>query len=236
MPVKKVLGLCKRAAVSLRARGLRTTVEAMIATLGHYWFDVRYGTDTSEPVRLAGLLISSPNKARGVDYSATKPRVFARFMKPVRAPPGSVFVDLGCGKGRVLLLAANHGFKSVVGVEFSPELCRTARSNIAAYRRLISPSTEFEIIEGDVSDYQMRDDETVFFLFNPFDAMVMTAVLDKIEASCQRNPRPIWLIYYNPVCRDVVERRSTFRTVSEVKYAGSQAWIYTTQGPIPSSR
>ena len=99
----------------------------MIAGVGHFWFDLRYGTDTCDPLRLSDLRISSPNKGYGVDYSATKPRVFARFMKLVPLLPASVFVDFGCGKGRVMLLAARHGFKRVIGVEFSPELCQAAR-------------------------------------------------------------------------------------------------------------
>ncbi len=32
-------------------------------------------------------------------------------------------VDFGCGKGRVLVVAAYYGFKSITGIDFSRTLC-----------------------------------------------------------------------------------------------------------------
>ena len=42
-----------------------------------------------------------------------------------------VFVDLGSGKGRILLLASRYPFRGVVGVEFAHELNEVAERNIA---------------------------------------------------------------------------------------------------------
>lgn len=229
--VSEMRHLARRAVASLRTRGLRTTAEAVIATLGSYWFDVRYGTNTAGVVRLAALQIISPNRSRGVAYSPTNPQVFARLIRQVDGTHPGVFIDLGCGKGRVLLLAANHGFDRVVGVEFSPELCRTARSNIAAYLRRTGSAIRFEVIEADVTDYRMVDDESVLFLYNPFDAIVMNAVLDEIQNSYRRHPRTMWLIYYNPVYRDVVERRREFQLTGVVNYAGGEGRVYSIPAP-----
>jgi hypothetical protein len=44
-----------------------------------------------------------------------------------------VFVDFGSGLGKVLLLASVYPFRSVIGVEFSPELHRLACENIRRY-------------------------------------------------------------------------------------------------------
>ena len=225
----ELLRLSRQTAISLRRRGVRTTCEAVLATVGHYWFDVRYGTDTRETVPLRTLDIASDNRRRGVDYSATKPRVFTRFLALLQPDRTGTFVDLGCGKGRVLLLAAKFGYRKVVGVEFSPQLCRIARSNVSAYWRKTHAATEFEILETDVCGYQMRDDETVYFLFNPFDAVVMRIVRENLEASFHRRPRTISLLYYNPVCARVLEQGSLFRKVMEARYAGAEAWVYRTQ-------
>src|ERR1700710_2266387 len=37
-------------------------------------------------------------------------------------------LDLGCGKGRVLAIAAAYGFKEIIGVDFSPALCEDAEA------------------------------------------------------------------------------------------------------------
>src|SRR5713101_6823082 len=44
------------------------------------------------------------------------------------------FVDIGCGKGRILLSALALPFRRIVGVEFSPVLCRIAEKNVASAR------------------------------------------------------------------------------------------------------
>ena len=45
------------------------------------------------------------------------------------------FVDYGAGKGRVLLLAAQHPFAAVGGIEFAEELHDDAAMNIAQFPR-----------------------------------------------------------------------------------------------------
>ena len=39
------------------------------------------------------------------------------------------FVDLGCGKGRALIAASEHGFARIIGVEFAKSLVDIARKN-----------------------------------------------------------------------------------------------------------
>ncbi len=47
------------------------------------------------------------------------------------------FIDLGSGKGRVLLMASEYPFQKIIGVEFMPELHRAAQKNIAGYSHAI---------------------------------------------------------------------------------------------------
>jgi SAM-dependent methyltransferase len=227
MPLlSEIARAARRTAESLRSRGTRATGQAVLAAIGDYAFDVRFGTDTRRSVSLSTLRIASDNRRHGVDYSATKPRVFAKFLARTPVDRGGTFVDLGCGKGRVLLLAAEHGFRSVVGVEFSPELCAIARNNIARYRQRRGSATSFDVQESDVTRFAMRDDEVVYFLFNPFDAVVMNAVLERIETSLRRAPRRAALLYYNPTCAEIMGRRSAFRKTADLSYAGAVASVY----------
>jgi SAM-dependent methyltransferase len=141
-------------------------------------------------------------------------------------PSESVFVDLGSGKGKTLLMAAGYGFKRVVGVEFSPELCEIAKSNWSIYRQGSETDPAFEIVNTDVVDYAVKDDENVFFMFHPFDDVVMDKVIQNVEASHERAPRKIWIIYYNPVFQDLLEGRGTFRRVSRTGQRGGSFAVY----------
>jgi hypothetical protein len=127
-------------------------------------------------------------------------------------------------------MASNYGFRRVIGVEFSPALCRIARSNLLVYRQKRPASTSPVIVtESDAAEYRFMDAETVLFLFNPFGAVIVEAVLDHLQESLRRRPRKVWIIYHNPVFADLIEKRGFTPLVSEhgviafTVYTNSQA-------------
>ena len=71
--------------------------------------------------------------------------VFFLFKK-LKIPDDKVFIDIGSGKGRVLLIAAEFGIKEVRGIEFSPVLCEIAKKNISIYKEKTKSKTAFKII------------------------------------------------------------------------------------------
>ena len=98
-----------------------------------------------------------------------------------------------------MLLAVLRGIKKAVGIEFSPELCAIARDNVRIVEQATGARLNIAVIEGDVTHYEIEDDQNVFFFFNPFDDVVLEAVVKNIQQSLQRKARQIAIIYYNPV-------------------------------------
>ena len=108
------------------------------------WSDWWCGVETSKRVGLDALAISSANKDRGFGYAPTSRRRFRALLKALELPYNSLgFVDYGCGKGRVLMEAADAGFKRVVGVEFSPELCDIARVELGAFQKVAAQPSRY---------------------------------------------------------------------------------------------
>lgn len=109
-----------------------------------------------------------------------------------------VFIDLGSGKGRIVYTAArNYNFKKVIGVEISKELCAIARRNIRKnLRRLICRNVE--IVTTNILDYDIPDDVTIVYMFNPFGGTVFADTIGKLNKSLHRRPRVLRLIYRNP--------------------------------------
>lgn len=190
------------------------------------WFDFKHGTDTARWAELADLDIRSENRQRGVGYAATPARPFKKIMNTLNFPSGSVFVDLGSGKGKTLMMASEYGFKRVVGVEFSPELCEIAKRNWSIYRNGVETGPDFEIVNSDVVDYEIKDDENVFFMFNPFDAVVMSKVIQNLGASLKKQPRRIWIIYHNPVWHDIIEGQDTFLGIARIAQRAGSFAVY----------
>lgn len=111
-------------------------------------------------------------------------------------------VDFGCGKGRILIVAAHYGFKKLTGIDFSGHLCTEAEANIENITTFF-PTTVFNIICGDAADYQIEKEQNCFFFFNPFDEVIMLAVVKKMLSSLKDNPRKIYIIYLNPVHKEI---------------------------------
>lgn len=188
-----------------KEKGVARTISIMANRVFDCHFDFKYKTDTINRISLADLTVSGTNKERGSFYQPTMALSFNRLLKAISLPPESVLVDFGCGKGRVLLLAVLGGMKKAVGIEFSPQLCRIAESNINIVEKAIGARLEITVIEGDVTDYEIEDDQNVFFFFNPFDDVILAAVVENMKKSLHRKPRQVAIVYYNPVHSHVMD-------------------------------
>ena len=76
----------------------------------------------------------NPNKPEGVEYGTIPPYLIKKILDQVNYDQSDVFLDFGCGKGRVLLIASEYKFKKIIGIEFSPELAGIALKNILSCR------------------------------------------------------------------------------------------------------
>lgn len=149
-------------------------------------FDATYGTDTAGVIPLWRISIPSPNASSGVQYATLAEADIRALLAPF--PRDATFVDLGCGKGRVLCVAAMMGFAEVVGVEFAPALARVAEANLA---RLGLPAT---VLRVDAVDYQFPPGPLVVYLYNPFGAEITQRVSDALRT----RGGECWVIYVNP--------------------------------------
>ena len=108
------------ALTSARERGVATTAKVAGTVLVDLFFDWRYRTDTMGWVERDALDTASANKAHSASYSATKARPLSRLMRSLSLPRDGTFVDIGSGKGRVLLIASRLGFARWSGSSLPP--------------------------------------------------------------------------------------------------------------------
>ena len=106
-----------------------------------------------------------------------------------------VFVDLGSGKGRVVCCASKFKVQEIVGVELDKALCDIAECNARKVRGKKSCSRITNVSAEDF-DYERG---TVYYIFNPFGASILSSVLKKIEQSLRLYPRNVRIVYANPV-------------------------------------
>ena len=123
------------------------------------------------------------------------------------------FIDYGCGKGRALLLASEYPFERIIGVEYAPELVVIAQRNIELYRSGTQRCRSITVVESDAAAFAPPAVPTVYFLYNPFDGVVLTKVLDRIRRCNLQNRRLNYLIYVEPRERSCIDADCEWRKV-----------------------
>jgi predicted RNA methylase len=193
---------------------------------GDHWFDFRYGTDTSGIIEVDQIDVDSPNKRFAMRYEVTRARPLKKLLQRLAPDKSGIFVDIGCGKGRVMMVAAAYGWRRIEGVEYSPGLCTIARTNLDTFRDRTGLDFEAAVVETDVVDYDVPPEANVFFMFNPFSAEVLEMVAWKIARSAAEHPRKVWLIYLYPECRAAFDTSSAFEETGRHVWGDCEFVVY----------
>lgn len=178
--------------------------------LGNGWnrihpFDRAHGTDTSGCVPVEQLDLSSAARAHAVCYGGSQPGILRRALAALPSVNSCTFLDLGCGKGRALLVAAELPFRDIVGVELSASLAAIARRNAALIAHRDPQRTAIRIVEADASTFPIPAGDVVLFMYHPFGAELVAKVVQAVEAALVTERRSIFIIYYNPVAGHVFD-------------------------------
>ena len=173
-------------------------------------FDRMYGVDTSGAIQANDLGFDPDLVAHSTPYGGSQPSIVRRCLATLPDPAEYVFIDLGCGKGRPLLVASEFPFQRVVGVEMAPRLAEIARQNAATVSRRRGQQVPIEVQVGDATTTAAPAVRMVYFLYNPFDAVLIGAVAGNIVAQLGERLEHAFIVYYNPVHAQVFDRSPHF--------------------------
>lgn len=190
-------------------------------------FDRAHGVDTSGLYYPDRLPTGHPHDRYSEGYYATAPSLFHGALAKWQAtlPAGGpglrhyTFVDLGTGKGRVVLMASGYPFRAVRGIELNPALVRTSRRNLRRWTsagHAVCPDVRVD--QGDVLGPELErildaSAPVVLFLFNSFGADLLRPLLHKLAA-----PRRLTdLIYIHPDHDQLVAQTPGFELLTHTE-------------------
>jgi hypothetical protein len=114
---------------------------------------------------------------------------------------GHAVLDIGCGKGFMLQFFTKLGFDQISGIEYNERLCHLAEENLKhASRKAV-------VYQVDAVDFPMYAYYDIFYLYNPFDAMILEKVIDQILSTLKAHPRDLTVFYCNPVYGDYLKEK-----------------------------
>ena len=170
-------------------------------------FDLQYNTDTSGLLEGPVIARDTPHTIEDLTaYYGIAPSILTGLLDtwlqrtaPLQPIERTIFLDVGAGKGRAMLLASQLPFLRVEGIELNPSLAATAQANIALW--LANDATDrlapITLHHADATTHPLPAEPTLAFLFHPFEARLLKKFLRHVESSLARYPRPFDLIYAN---------------------------------------
>ena len=158
----------------------------------------KYGIDTTGADELRTLEDKGIDISHATIYMPASYDLLENFFSRINLKEYHHFVDIGCGKGRAICVAASFGAKKITGVELSKDLYVSAKENLTETKKKY-PDLKYEVYNNDAFYFKIEKDVDCIFMFNPFDETIMSGVLENIKASLQKNPRKITVIYINPL-------------------------------------
>jgi SAM-dependent methyltransferase len=198
--VKKLSAVVRKFYWSMQRRGLLDTLKVAFskfrpmsetrreAKVQIHPFDLKHGVETSGLVDGVDLLTGHEHDAFNTAYWGVSPsrarEVLRRWAEML--PQGNLqdysFIDVGCGKGRMLLLASELPFRQVIGVELNGVLASAAARNVDAWEKARKAVAPIQVLHQDATEVARPDGPCVFYLYNPFGAPVLQKLLDRLEA------------------------------------------------------
>ncbi len=190
-----MLSLPQKVLAYQREFGLRRTMRHAVHRLSESWHERRLGIESAAYVQLPQLGI---HNAQCKPYAPAEHRTLRRVMGALTIRTGKdVFIDFGSGMGRVVVVAATHPFKRVIGVEIAAALNDVARENVQRAKSHLK-CHNIELLAADANTYTLPNDVSIVFIYNSFVGEILSNVLTNIRRSLDEAPRALTLVYANP--------------------------------------
>jgi hypothetical protein len=167
-----------------------------------WFFDKRNRVETAAVIP-GELNLDRP--ANATDYLPVRPQILLRALSSLAMAidyTKYVFIDVGSGKGRGVLLASRFPFQKLIGVEITKELHEKARKNSKVWH--VDDARRIDFTCRDIVDFEFPDQPLVLFLFHPFGPDIMRVMLDRIRNSTEKCMREVIMIYVNPEHESVI--------------------------------
>lgn len=177
----------------------------------------KYGINTTGSDELKKLKKPGENFEHATIYMPVSYHIIEKALEKIPSLNKQHFLDIGCGKGRAMCVAANYGFKKVSGIEWAEKLSGKTKQNLELIKSKFT-KLESSVITGDAALFDIPNDTDCIFLFNPFDEYIMEKVVTNIFKSIVKHPRTLHVIYANPLYKRLLLEGEFYETFHYQRY------------------
>ena len=184
-------------------------------------FDKRYNINTGMVVPVDELAFEDTQaQGHAKEHNPSPPYAVMAALKSLDKFMGgfgaSGFVDFGCGAGRAMIIAAEAGFRNIIGIELSQKLISICKENVATYAKT-NKTVKFVVLEQDAATYVPEKGSDVFFFYVPFNRDVYRKAIANITLSLERHPRTVYLLDSAWSNMDIEIRDSNYEYIGKME-------------------
>jgi len=166
---------------TLLDKGLLSTLKLLFSTVKDRLSDKPFARET--------LFEAQDDNPEIPPYLPSRYQPLIEVLEKIPFTNEDVFIDVGAGKGRAMIIASNMGFKKVKGIELSRPLF------IKANKILEKANLNFELINSDILDYKFKEEDNFFYLYDPFQDDILKAFLNNLVQSNLK----VRILYHNNI-------------------------------------
>lgn len=173
-------------------------------------FDAALGIEASGYLPVADCTDDPALVAQINPYGGSQPSIVRTVLAGLPHPEAYAFVDIGCGKGRPLVVASELPYRRIVGIDLAPNLIEIAGRNARAVAARHPQRTAIELQTGDATAVEAPADRVVYFMYNSFNCTLVAALVAHLEQQLQNGLSHLFFVYYNPVHAKVFDESPAF--------------------------
>jgi len=211
---------------SFRVNGWGETLKLTFSTIADFNFDKKIGISTERSKYIPHPVEFADEFHKGSLYLPTRGVPFLKFLKKLNLPKHYTFVDIGCGRGRVLWLAKSYGFVKVVGVEIDGELSADAEKNLSG--KGLKLGEDFEVYQMNAANYLPKSDKNIFYFYGPYISdKDLNSILKNLTRKKSETGADQFMIYHcNVRATTPLDSTEAFEKIGDEKIQGNRYFIY----------
>jgi len=189
----------------------QTIIDRLLSGLRHRrgeQFDRRHGIEASKAVKRDALTgMDEELREHAGDYVPGNPGVLKRIVRKSGVDPAAfTFVDLGCGKGRMLVAASVYPFRAILGIEADADLFAAAERNMVSAQA----SGRITVVHQDARTADLPAGNLFIYMYSPFRGPIFKQVAERLAALADEPRRAVVIAYSADWEAEVLERTARF--------------------------
>ncbi|MGO9876442.1 MAG: class I SAM-dependent methyltransferase [Acidimicrobiia bacterium] len=157
-------------------------------------------------------------------YLASQPSIVQRSIERIPDPADSTFLDIGCGKGRPMMVASQFPFARIVGWELSADLAAVAIANFSNALGA-DGSARFDVVVGNAVEMRFPAGRLVVFVYHAMGCELLQQLVHNLERALESDVEHVYFVYYNPVCAEILDGSPHFERWAAEMYPYDESEI-----------